>query len=139
MNAIPMEVTYEVRFYETDALQHVSNISVVTWFEAARDNIFRFFNPDLSLAKWNLILANYNVNFHRQMYFGSPVTIKTYISRLGSASFDVYQEVWQKEQKCASGVTTLVHFDFTTQQSVPITEAVREKLLGHFIELDKVK
>ena len=135
VTSTPMEVTYEVRFYETDALQHVSNISVVTWFEAARDELFRFFNPDLSLAKWNLILANYNVNFHHQMYFGSPVTIRTYISRIGGASFDVYQEVWQKDKKCASGTTTLVHFDFTTQQSVPITETVRAKLQRHFIEL----
>lgn len=136
MTATPMRTSFDVRFSETDALQHVSNVTLVVWFEAAKDELFRYFNPELSLDKWNLILANYNVTFHDQMYFGSKVTVDTYISRIGGSSLDVYQEVWQNEKRCASGVTTLVHFDFTAQKAAPIPESVKEKLRIHFIDLE---
>ncbi len=49
---------YTVRFYETDALGHVSNTVLVGWFEAARIPIFKLFVPDLNLQNWPLIVAN---------------------------------------------------------------------------------
>lgn len=122
---------FNVRFYETDALQHVSNTVLVGWFESARTPIFRLFTPELDLKNWPLILASYKVDFLAQLFYGHPVTIKTYISRLGASSFDVLQDVWQQDKKCASGVTTMVHFDYQSQQSAPITDTVREQLLQH--------
>ena len=89
---IPMEMSFEVRFCETDALQHVSNTALVSWFEAARDPIFRIFTPTMDLQNWPLILASYKVDFLAQIFYGKTVTVKTFISRLGNSAFDVYQE-----------------------------------------------
>lgn len=65
---IPMEMSFEVRFCETDALQHVSNTALVSWFEAARDPIFRIFTPTMDLQNWPLILASYKVDFLAQIF-----------------------------------------------------------------------
>ncbi len=129
--------TYSVRFYETDALAHVSNTVVVGWFESGREPIFKMFTPELDLRNWPLILASYHVDFHRQIYYGKSVEIRTYVSRLGGSSFDTYQEVWQDGQKCASGTTTMVHFDYQSQKSVVIPDDIRSQLQQHFIELEK--
>ena len=75
-----MEATYDVRFYETDALQHVSNTVLVGWFESAREPIFRMFTPELDLQNWPLILASYKVDFLEQIFYGHPVTVRTMMS-----------------------------------------------------------
>lgn len=131
-----MEATYDVRFYETDALQHVSNTVLVGWFESAREPIFRMFTPELDLQNWPLILASYKVDFLEQIFYGHPVTVRTMISRMGKSSFDVYQELWQQDKRCASGTTTMVHFDYKTQKSAAIPEDVRATLEGYLTRDD---
>ena len=122
---------FNVRFYETDALAHVGNTVLVGWFEAGREPIFKLFNPELDLQNWPLILASYKVDFLEQIYYGQPVQVRTYISRIGNSSFDVYQELWQNKKKCATGVTTMVHFDFRTKQSVVINDEIKATLLAN--------
>jgi len=128
----PMEMSFDVRFCETDALQHVSNTALVSWFEAARDPIFRMFTPTMDLKNWPLILASYKVDFLAQIFYGKPVTVKTYISRIGNSAFDVYQELWQANILCAKGVTTMVHFDYKTQRSKAIPDPIKKALNSHF-------
>lgn len=119
---------FNVRFYETDALQHVSNTVLVGWFEAAREPLFKIFNPQLSLTDWPLILASYKVDFIAQIFYGSEVEVKTGISRLGNSSFEVYQQVWQNDKLCAEGHTTMVHFDYRNQKSTPIPPTIKLEL-----------
>lgn len=128
---------FHVRFYETDALKHVSNTVVVGWFETAREPIFRMFTPELDLDNWPLILASYKVDFLKQLYYGHPVTVKTWISRIGKSSFDVYQEVWQRNACCASGTTTMVYFDYVAQGSKAIEGELKQQLEAHLKEADK--
>jgi len=128
----PMEMSFDVRFCETDALQHVSNTALVSWFEAARDPIFRMFTPTMDLQNWPLILASYKVDFLAQIFYGKAVTVTSYISRLGNSAFDVYQELWQDGILCSTGVTTMVHFDYKQQRSAPIPKDIKATLQTHF-------
>lgn len=122
---------FNVRFYETDALAHVSNTVLVGWFESGREPIFKLFNPELDLQNWPLILASYKVDFLEQIFYGQQVQVRTYISRVGNSSFDVYQELWQQQKKCATGTTTLVHFDFKAKTAVAINDEIKAALLAH--------
>nr|WP_297349508.1 thioesterase family protein [uncultured Glaciecola sp.] len=131
-----LSIEFDVRFYETDALQHVSNTALVGWFETARLPIFKYFTPELDLSNWPLILANYNVDFLEQIYLANPVEVKTWISRIGNSSFIVYQELWQSNMKKAKGTTTLVHFDYKSKKSLRIPDDIRAKLEEHKIELE---
>ena len=127
-----LSIKFDVRFYETDALQHVSNTALVGWFETARLPIFRYFTPELDLQNWPLILANYKIDFLLQIYLQTPVEIRTYISKIGTSSFQVYQECWQDGELKVTGTTTLVHFNYTEKKSKPIPEQIREQLNSHF-------
>jgi len=131
-----LSTEFDVRFYETDALQHVSNTVLVGWFETARLPIFKYFTPDLDLNNWPLILANYNVDFLQQIYLADPVEVKTWISRIGNSSFVVYQELWQSSVKKAKGTTTLVRFDYASKKALRIADDIRAKLEEHKIELE---
>lgn len=131
-----LSIEFDVRFYETDALQHVSNTVLVGWFETARLPIFKYFTPDLDLNNWPLILANYNVDFLQQIYLSGPVEVKTWISRIGNSSFVVYQELWQSNVKKAKGTTTLVRYDYASKKAIRIPDDIRAKFEVHKIELE---
>ncbi|NCP65832.1 MAG: acyl-CoA thioesterase [Paraglaciecola sp.] len=124
---------FKVRFCETDALAHVSNTVLVQWFETAREPIFRLFTPNLDLKNWPLILASYKVDFLLQIFYGHEVEVRTFISRIGNSSFDVYQELWQEQKKCASGTTTLVHYDFCSGKACTIPDEIKALLNKHFL------
>tara|TARA_R110000744_G_scaffold79260_9_gene155780 strand:+ start:619 stop:1011 length:393 start_codon:yes stop_codon:yes gene_type:complete len=120
------------RFCETDGLGHINNTVVAQWFEGARDPVFKWFTPDLSLKNWKLILAKTTVEFHAELQYGADVELKTYISRIGNSSFDVYQEAWQENKKCASGTAVMVHFDHQTKKSQKISDATISSMKEHF-------
>jgi len=63
------------RFKDTDALGHINNASFITWIEEARRPVFREFNSDLSIEKWNLIIVRVEMDFVAQCYYGKKVTI----------------------------------------------------------------
>jgi len=126
-------LTVTPRFLETDALGHINNTVLPMWFESGRDPIFMFFTPDLDVKNWKLILGGISVNFHAETHFGKDVEIKTYISRIGNSSFDVYQECWQNGTMTASGKAAMVHFCHQQKKSMPLTPALREALDAHLL------
>ncbi|MBM9616785.1 acyl-CoA thioesterase [Desulfobulbus rhabdoformis] len=130
------EITVVPKFGDVDGLGHVNNTILPRWFEQARNPVYKLFNPEFTFKNWNLILARFEVDFLSQIYLEHEVLIKTWISRIGSSSFEVYQEAHQKGRHCCKGKTTLVHFDFQNQRSVPISAELRAILQSHFKDLE---
>lgn len=122
------------RFCETDALGHINNTVIAQWFEGAREPIFKIFTPDLDVNQWKLILAKISVDFHAELHYGKPVELRTFISRLGNSSFDVYQEAWQENKKCASGTAVMVQFDYQTKSAKPLSAEIVSALTLHSLK-----
>ncbi|MEX1057274.1 MAG: thioesterase family protein [Natronospirillum sp.] len=120
--------TFLPRFDDTDALGHINNTRIPVWFEGARTPVFRCFTPDLDIRQWRLMIARYDIQFHGELFYGEPVEIRTWVSRLGNSSFDVSQEVWQRDERRASGVTVMVHFDHQAKRTQALTDDIRAAL-----------
>jgi len=41
------------------------------------------------------VAAKIDALYHGQLFYGQDAEVRTFISRIGVASFDVYQELWQ--------------------------------------------
>lgn len=124
----------EPRFNETDALGHISNTAFPVWFEQARMPVFRIFHASLDFEHWPLIVARLEVDLKAQSYWGTPVTIRTGIGKIGNSSLHVVQEAWQGDTQVARGVAVLIHFDYDTETALPIPDDVREKLNQHLVD-----
>ncbi len=122
------------RFSDTDALGHINNTAIPVWFEGARTPVFKLFTPDLDLKKWPLIIAKIEVSYLGQLFYGQEIEVRTFISRIGGASFDVYQELWQHGEKCVSGTAAMVHFDYQAQASKKIPDEIRAELTKHLYQ-----
>ena len=119
------------RVSETDGAGHVNNTVAPAWLEAGRKEIFRLFSPRLEFDDWRVALANMNVDYVAQMYWQHPVEVRTGVDRVGNRSFRLYEEIWQRETLCVKGTATYVHFDYRTQRSAPVPDAIRARLLEH--------
>ncbi|MBE2900884.1 acyl-CoA thioesterase [Methanothermobacter thermautotrophicus] len=129
-------ITVTPRFGDIDGLRHVNNTVLAVWFEKGRNPIFRMFTPDLDLSyeKWKLILVRTEFDFLAQMYYGSDVEIRSYITHIGNSSFTIGHEAWQDGELKARGRAVLVHYDFIEQRKKPIPPEIRKKLQEHLVE-----
>jgi len=121
------------RFGNIDGLKHVNNTVVADWFEIGRNDIFRYFTPDLDLSyeKWKLIMVRNEFDFVSQMYFGEDVEIRTYVLEIGNSSFTTGHEAWQYGELKAKGKSVLVHYDFIEKKAKPIPEDIKNNLAKH--------
>lgn len=134
------EITVTPRFGDIDGLKHVNNNKMVDWFELARNEIFKFFTPNLSLEDedWKLILVHNEANFVGQTFFGKDVTILSYILRVGETSFTTGEEAWQNGELKAVGKSILVYYDWINNEQMPIPEDIKEKLNKHLISEEEI-
>jgi acyl-CoA thioester hydrolase len=128
-------ITITPRFGEVDSLGHINNNIPSTWFELARNPIIDIFDPSKELKResFTLILVHADYDYVGQLYYKYDVEIKTFITRIGTKSFTVYQEAWQQEKLCVKGSIVLVHYNFNTEESIPIPEDKKELLNRHFV------
>jgi len=119
---------------QIDFFRHVNHLVVPTWFELAREPLYRFFSPDLHFDDLAMIMARLDLDFIQQMYLGHDVEIRTVVNKIGNSSFHVEQEAWQLDRCCTRGHVVLVHFDFKKQKPLPLPEHIRRQLAEHLVE-----
>ncbi|MEK5530324.1 thioesterase family protein [Viridibacillus sp. FSL R5-0468] len=121
-----------VRFSECDSLGHVNNANYFTYFEEARNELFKIFNPSLNIKAWNLIVASTQCDFIPEIVYAQRLTVYTWISQIGNASFQVEHVIQDENQNwIARGKANLVYFNFHLQKSVPLPEEIQYLLLEH--------
>lgn len=120
-------------FVDTDGLGHINNTKLPIWFELGRNDIFRIFTPDLDLKKWELIIAKIEVEFKGELFYGADIEIRTFVERIGTSSFVVFQEAWQNGNLGAQGRATMVHYDFAAKTSVALSAEHKQKLQEHLL------
>lgn len=125
------ETVITPRVSETDGVGHINNTTIPVWFEAGREEVFKFFTPDLSFQNWRMVIIHFDVDFIQQLYYGKKVTVKTWIKEIGHTSLKVYEEIHQSGQCCAKGSAIYVNFHFANQKTERIPDEIRFELKKH--------
>ncbi|MEC7573736.1 MAG: thioesterase family protein [Pseudomonadota bacterium] len=126
-----IETSIIPRVSETDGAGHINNTVIPIWFEGGRTEIFRVLTPDLDFKNWRVALVNMNVDYLAQTYFQDPAVVRTWVDKVGTKSFTLYEELWQGARLCAKGTATYVYFNYDDQEAKPVPENVRVALLTH--------
>lgn len=119
------------RVSETDGAGHINNTVIPIWFEGGRTEIFRVLTPDLDFKNWRVALVNMNIDYLAQTYFQDPAVVRTWVDKVGTKSFTLYEELWQGARLCAKGTATYVYFNYDDQEAKPVPDNVRAALLVH--------
>ena len=114
----------QVRFHDTDANGHINNASYAVYSEYNRVD----FLEKIAGLKDNLILANLNIDFLKEMAFNDKVYVTLKVEKLGNSSIRLYQEVIANDAIAAKINSVVVVFDYETRQSTHVQDEVRTKL-----------
>lgn len=130
------EIPVKVRFSETDALGHISNISYFIYLEEARTEFFADLGFGRDINNWKIILASASCDFVSQGYYNQRLVVQTAVSRIGNSSFQVVHEIKDAAsgELVAKGQASAVHFNFKTQKSEVLPEANRQLLEKHLLK-----
>lgn len=129
------EIQVNVRFSETDALGHINNTSYFIYLEEARIRFIEALGFNMNTEAWNFILASTKCDFLSQGYFNQTLMIKTYVSKIGTKSFQIEHDIIdaKTDKLIAKGNAIMVCFDFEKQQSEPLPEILKEGLQHYFV------
>ncbi len=111
-----------VRFRDCDAMGHVNNAVYSTYLEEARIGVL----GDLI----DFILARVEIDFRSELRAGEEVEVRTRCSRIGTKSFDLEHVIAADGRVVAEAKSVLVSYDYERAESVPVPDALRERLGG---------
>src|SRR5690625_3037440 len=125
-------VTIHVRFSETDMFGHVNNVSPFIYFEEARIEFLKragLFSK-LDHGEGIPVVADLQCDFHQQLFFDDEIRLYVKVDHIGTTSFDLhYMALNEQEKICLTGRGRLVYVDPKTGKALPLSEAMKEKLL----------
>ena len=119
----------ETRWRDMDAIRHINNATYLNYFETARVEFLATLGFDL--VRWesdsSVILASMKIDYLIQSTHPSVYHIGCRVIRIGEKSFDILSIIFDSKSKLpiVAGIFTLVTFDYTSQCTIPITDAVK--------------
>jgi acyl-CoA thioester hydrolase len=121
-------VTITPRFYETDALGHINNATIVAWFEIVRVNFLEELQENDPAAAKRWILASLQVDFKAETFYGSDVIASITDASVGNSSFTVICEMTQGDKLTVLGKAVLVYMGAEATAPTRIPDSVRQQL-----------
>lgn len=116
----------EVRFRDVDALGHVNNAVVVTYFEVARYAWWRDYLNGRPFEDEGFLIARLEVDYRRPILISDAIRVEVRCSRLGNSSFDLQSRILDGNGTLfAEGKTVQVMVQAGTARPVPIRPETR--------------
>jgi acyl-CoA thioester hydrolase len=124
---------FRVSFRDIDMMQHVNHTAYVRWAEAQRSDYFIENFGDVVNGERGMILVRIEFVYERQITLRENVAIGCRVSRVGTRSFDFSYEIWSEDAavRCATGVTTMVAYDYPSNRSIPVPTAWRDAIRNY--------
>jgi acyl-CoA thioester hydrolase len=122
------EHTVQLRWSDPDSLGHVNHARALSLLEDARLAMLAELPGDPGdPGNPGVILARLEVDYLRQLYYrvGERLAVCTSVTRVGTRSFTVRQELEQDGRVAIRALAVMVMFDFTADASRGLTGAER--------------
>lgn len=123
-------ITVEVRFRDIDMFDHVNNAAYFTYIESARVAYYTALTGLTDPREFKMTLASEKMDFIKPIFFGQTVRVYTRIGRVGNKSWTLEHEIRDAatDELMASGSTVNVHYDYESEQSIPLPTEIVEKM-----------
>ena len=108
------ELTFRVRYAETDAMGYVHHANYAVWFEMGRTEMLRASGGNYREMEEQglfLVVAKLEVRFHQPARYDDEITLRTRIAKATGAKLVHSYEVVRAGQTITTGETTLACVD----------------------------
>jgi acyl-CoA thioester hydrolase len=120
------------RYFETDLLGHVNNVSYFIYFEQGRVEYLehlglaeRLFNEEQVS-----VVADLECQYLAQIYLKDPLRLHVRIAKIGRSSYDIEYALTHADtgQLKAAGRGAMVYIDKQTGRSLPLPDDIRQQI-----------
>ena len=120
-----------VRFRDLDAMGHVNNAVYLTFMESARIAWWLHLTHGTDVQALSMILARTEIDYRSPVAYAEELVVGVRCTAVGRSSVRVETAIVAADGRVvAESRQVLVHFDYTTQKSRPLTEERRQQLLA---------
>lgn len=126
---------FTVRYHETDAMGHTSNVSYFGYLEYSRLTMFKLAglvdtHDRDAPTNWEWVLVHAYCNFRRPSFFDDVLQCYARVTDMTRSTVSMQHLVIHKDtgELIAEGGDTIVHINPETGRSQPLTEAIIERL-----------
>lgn len=126
--AYPFLVDIQTRYRDEDSLRHVNNLAIAGYHDEARNRFSRaVFKQAGDITGTRIVTAETRVSYLAEVYHPDTVSVGCGIGRIGNASYEIGQALFQKG-RCV-GLCTAVFVRATRSRgSSPLPDNLRAAL-----------
>jgi acyl-CoA thioester hydrolase len=115
------------RYHDEDALRHINNIAVAAYYDEARSRFSRQVFAQAGIEKTTrIVTADSRVTYLAEVFYPDMVEVRTGILRIGGASYDLGQALFQKGRCVGVAMTTFVQA--SSEGASPLSDSLRAAL-----------
>ena len=126
-----------VRFQDIDALGHVNNAVIITYFEEGRKAFFLDHFQDGDPTAFNFILARIESDFLHPVRLPHTPEVRLWVEFVGQTSFGFIYELADPQNTdtlLARGRSVQVCFDYAKREKTPVPAAMQQVLNAYLAD-----
>ena len=132
LNDYDFTFTVASRWRDMDAIGHINNETILSYFEDVRVRYLSSLSIDInSKSESNsVILASMKIDYYRQVNYPDIFDVGCRILRVGTKSFDLLSTIFLKDsdKTLVSGLFTIVCFDYVEQKTIVVPDIIKNQL-----------
>lgn len=126
-----IETAIQKRFSDVDTFQHVNNVSQQMYFDVGKVEYYqRVLGEEVLLGDLRILTVSTSTSYIGQARWRDQIRVTTTCEKVGNKSLTLFQQLIAGDEVRSESRSIMVVFDFATQQSEPIPELWRERLLA---------
>ena len=120
------------RWRDMDAIGHVNNETILSYFEDVRVRYLSSLSIDINNQSESnsVILASMKIDYYHQVNYPDIFDVGCRIIRVGTKSFDLLSSIFleDSDKTLVSGLFTIVCFDYVEQKTIVVPDIIKNQL-----------
>ena len=132
----PFQSTISVRFNDIDAMGHVNNAVIFTYFEEGRKALFYDAFSESVPGGFNFMVAHLECDYILPVRLEDRLLLTMWVTAIGTKSFGLayaLMDVADVNRIFAKGSSAQVCYDYRQRQSVPVPQTLKKALLAYHL------
>ena len=132
LNDYDFTFTVASRWRDMDAIGHINNETILSYFEDVRVRYLSSLSIDISSQSESnsVILASMKIDYYHQVNYPDIFDVGCRIIKVGTKSFDLLSSIILKnsDKTLVSGLFTIVCFDYVEQKTIVVPDIIKNQL-----------
>ena len=132
----PFQSRISIRFNDIDAMGHVNNAVIFTYFEEGRKALFYDAFRESAPGGFNFMVAHLECDYILPVRLEDRLLLNLWVTAIGTKSFGLAYALMDETDAnriFAKGSSVQVCYDYRQRQSVPVPQTLKKALLAYHL------